>query len=1202
MAVLLSRGALPAAAAALPLVLRGVFTLLALQLLFVRLSSGAKGDPRAALVSSVEWVDACAELVDFHCPEAPKASDPAVLWNCVVDHRRDATASEACATAVLQSELELSKQGLFVDPVVCQTSAAILRCGSRDADCLVDAMQKIADVSCQQQVRRYVREFSDVYEIAGPALKDACGADRAALCKNADDKEGGVHQCLQAHYARLSSDCKDRVIAIARLWAEDVSLDIPTQVSCAADIANLCSSEEKVGGMVQNCLQKASRQAARRERAQQAGGPGAGGGVVSSACRNSLRTTQRLHSKMGGDISVFPLVRRSCESELARLCKPGTESLGCLIQNLPRIKEPSCSQALREFARVQPEELPALDGVDLHVCVKDQALLCTDVAKGAQDSDANSNPMIQACLKENYGKLEDNACKSEIHKLMVLQHETLDFNPLASDCAAELEGVCADAAGRKDPSNGVNTGFGPVLCLVRHRDDVDTVSDTCRKAIIEYEVEEREGFSLLPAKVQDACSALVEVACVPAVREEGSHAAAREVDGLRLACLRNLFSHDDPRFQHAKNKECYRGLTELIAEEALDLNVDRRKRDACSSDVQRLCAEVPYQGGRLNQCLFDHVDKLSTACNRVMTQLMHEEIMALDVLPVVQDACHTQLRQYCRDVEPGEGRLFECLVKKRTGKAFDNRCQAALFSQQVLASEDVRFNAPLYKSCQESIPRLCADALPADGWRWMNDDNSVASAGDSTNDGSDTGGLADLHGKVLNCLIRRRDQITSFAREPGNRRQEAKFAQATQCRSHVAEAMKQIASDLRLNPELHESCFDDQKYFCASIKPGMGSVHACLRAHLNLLKPECRRGEFEEMEIEASDFDLKLQLKQACAYEVGAFCKGVSHKKLTHCLQDHTSAMGMSEDCREMILSDEVFEFRYSSLNPELRTACADDPVANSCGLGSSEAQLSAYACLKDSIDNIKLDACKVEVQRIMEKQAEDIRLDPEVSTACLDDQVDLCKGVPPGHGRIHDCLQRNFKYLDSRCFEEEFSEAVRGALASNLQMKRTLKDACEAELRTLCRQFKAGPVQLACLVDLPSTQKSADCRDELSAYQRQVAEYSQLDTQLQSSCRREIPNFCTDAVKGVDQTLTGAKKAAAVSEATIECLQASRLTMSHQSDCREYLLQKLIEAGKDIQLDRQLYVPCCGLLLWLVHALRTRRTVTQCERECCCP
>lgn len=186
----------------------GVFallTLLQLLLFVVKVSSsGSKDDARAVLVSSVEWVDVCGDLVDFHCPEAPKASDPSVLWNCVVDHRRDATASEACAAAVLESELELSKQRLFVDPAVCQTSASILRCGPRDADCLVDVMHKIADVSCQEQVRRYVREFSDVYEIAGPALKDACGSDKAALCKNADDVEGGVHQCLQAHYARLT--------------------------------------------------------------------------------------------------------------------------------------------------------------------------------------------------------------------------------------------------------------------------------------------------------------------------------------------------------------------------------------------------------------------------------------------------------------------------------------------------------------------------------------------------------------------------------------------------------------------------------------------------------------------------------------------------------------------------------------------------------------------------------------------------------------------------------------------------------------------------------------------------------------------------------------------------------------------------------------------------------------------------------------
>lgn len=111
----------------------------------------------------------------------------------------------------------------------------------------------------------------------------------------------------------------------------------------------------------------------------------------------------------------------------------------------------------------------------------------------------------------------------------------------------------------------------------------------------------------------------------------------------------------------------------------------------------------------------------------------------------------------------------------------------------------------------------------------MDEDDSAVNAGEGNEkekeeEGGATGGLADLHGKVLNCLIRRRDQITSFAREPGNRRQEARFAQASQCRAHVAEAMKEIASDLRLNPELHEACFDDQKCVCR-LRGGEGGGH-----------------------------------------------------------------------------------------------------------------------------------------------------------------------------------------------------------------------------------------------------------------------------------------------------------------------------------------------------------------------------------------
>ena len=68
-------------------------------------------------------------------------------------------------------------------------------------------------------------------------------------------------------------------------------------------------------------------------------------------------------------------------------------------------------------------------------------------------------------ITQNNNALGQQVCYIVLsrHKLMVLQHETLDFNPLASDCAAELEGVCADAAGRKDPSNGVNSQLTMLL-------------------------------------------------------------------------------------------------------------------------------------------------------------------------------------------------------------------------------------------------------------------------------------------------------------------------------------------------------------------------------------------------------------------------------------------------------------------------------------------------------------------------------------------------------------------------------------------------------------------------------------------------------------------------------------------------------------------------------------------------------------------
>ena len=73
---------------------------------------------REKLITSVQWDQACTEVISFHCPEAPASSNPSVLWDCVVDHRHDATANDECQAAVLQVETQLSSKKLFVDPNV----------------------------------------------------------------------------------------------------------------------------------------------------------------------------------------------------------------------------------------------------------------------------------------------------------------------------------------------------------------------------------------------------------------------------------------------------------------------------------------------------------------------------------------------------------------------------------------------------------------------------------------------------------------------------------------------------------------------------------------------------------------------------------------------------------------------------------------------------------------------------------------------------------------------------------------------------------------------------------------------------------------------------------------------------------------------------------------------------------------------------
>ena len=80
-------------------------------------------------------------------------------------------------------------------------------------------------------------------------------------------------------------------------------------------------------------------------------------------------------------------------------------------------------------------------------------------------------------------------------------------------------------------------------------------------------------------------------------------------------------------------------------------------RVECGQDLQRFCNGVQPGEGRLIQCLSFHRSELSSECI--------SRLVARPALGVRMD-CGQDLQRFCNGVQPGEGRLIRCLSSHRS--------------------------------------------------------------------------------------------------------------------------------------------------------------------------------------------------------------------------------------------------------------------------------------------------------------------------------------------------------------------------------------------------------------------------------------------------------------------------------------------------------------------------------------------------------
>jgi hypothetical protein len=145
-------------------------------------------------------------------------------------------------------------------------------------------------------------------------------------------------------------------------------------------------------------------------------------------------------------------------------------------------------------------------------------------------------------------------------------------------------------------------------------------------------------------------------------------------------------------------------------------------RAACGEDLRRLCVGVQPGGGRLVQCLSSHTTELSAACGNMIAAAGRGGAK-------LRTACDQDLQHFCTGVQPGGGRLIQCLSSHTTElsppcgnmiAAMQARRGASNPSAENVAAQrsapvtvgnsPARIGSILRASCGPDVQRLCARA------------------------------------------------------------------------------------------------------------------------------------------------------------------------------------------------------------------------------------------------------------------------------------------------------------------------------------------------------------------------------------------------------------------------------------------------------------------------------------------------------------
>lgn len=578
---------------------------------------------------------------------------------------------------------------------------------------------------------------------------------------------------------------------------------------------------------------------------------------------------------------------------------------------------------------------------------------------------------------------------------------------------------------------------------------------------------------------------------------------------------------------------CAAAVTVWQKAAAGNLGLDPSFHAACKADLDKLCPDARLQDGEAQLCL-ERVEaglvlgsKLAPACSRALFQRHLEEGEDIRFNFALSSACTLDKQMFCHDVQPGNGQVLKCLEHFKKEPTFSEPCQLQLDRYMTRKSLDVRLDFQFRQQCGSLAKSFCSVDLAAGGSDLEEGERLMECMRMNLDRISYVPCKQVVYAHMIEAfqdnrldasLVRAcRSEVQTLCRNPRTSlmclkplvMQESPSGNVSRgCAEVVVARLREAAADVSFNPALVRDCAAERLEYCSSTSGSEEILCLADNRQHHAFSAACRAAVMSSLVEMSSDVRLFHGLRQGCADDIRALCKGVhqGEGRVVDCLQTHRSEINSTE-CKRHMLRFVGLVVEDPRMDHQLMQACSVD--AQKFCAGVSGAPL--HACLRASEDHLSQD-CRAAEARLEAFENEDVRINPKITGSCGSALSTYCRDEKPGNANLLRCLQMNMQVPDFPVACKTVMSTLLDRASVKYSLNAKLREACDADLAEVCPaegdSSNADASALTCLTS-NVTKLGTSCQRELSVLVRYQFLRYRMGMPLTMACDGDVLTWC---------------------------------------------------------------------------------------------